>query len=279
MKNSEITDSILYSRRIQHSTLPGHEKLSAALKDYFIFYKPKDIVSGDFYWIEQSQLNPNVIYIAVADCTGHGVPGAMVSLVGTRALNSSVRESQLTNTSDILNETNRIVLEAFTDSKSGTVIKDGMDIALCALEYSDQTVNFQFSGAQNPIWIVRSQSDTNLIVNGEELEPNIESTEHKLFEIKGNKQPIGYFEKHTPFENHKSELKHGDRIYMLSDGYADQFGGPNGKKFKYKALKNLILDNQNNSLNNQKIEFEKVFHEWKGELEQLDDVCLMAIEI
>lgn len=278
IKNGEITDSILYSRRIQHSILPGKERLNNSLKDHFIFYKPKDIVSGDFYWVERDE-NSNSIYVAVADCTGHGVPGAMVSLVGTRALNSSVRENRLTETAKILDQTNEIVLEAFTDKESGTIIKDGMDIALCALKYEDEQVKFQFSGAHNPVWIVRAESEENLVIDGTELEPNILHNGFKLFEIKGNKQPIGYFEKQQPFTNHSGSLKAGDRIYLTSDGYADQFGGENGKKFKYKALKTLILEIQNEPFDSQRKSLMQAFFNWKGDLEQLDDVCLLGFEI
>lgn len=278
-KNSEITDSILYSRRIQQSILPGIEKLNKALNHYFVFYKPKDIVSGDFYWAERSLNEKNLTFVAVADCTGHGVPGAMVSLVGTRALNSAVREHGLTKPSDILNQTNEIVLEAFTDAESGTIIKDGMDIALLALNQSTDKTSFQYAGAHNPLWVVRNKSNGNLVANGLEIEPNIELGDFNLFEIKGDKQPIGYFENQAPFQNHHGDLEKGDRIYLISDGYADQFGGPKGKKFKYKALKNLILANQNKNIEAQRAELKRAFFDWMGELEQLDDVCLMGIEV
>lgn len=278
-KNSEITDSILYSRRIQHSILPGTEKLNNALQSYFVFYKPKDIVSGDFYWADLSPNEKDLTFVAVADCTGHGVPGAMVSLVGTRALNSAVRESALTKPSDILDQTNEIVLEAFTDEESGTIIKDGMDITLLALDKSSPKTSFQFAGAQNPLWIVREKTKGNLIVNEAEIEPNIDLGEFNLFEIKGDKQPIGYFENKVPFKNHAGNLEKGDRIYLISDGYADQFGGAKGKKFKYKALKNLILSNQEIQIEGQLGELKRAFFEWMGDLEQLDDVCLMGIEV
>ncbi|MDG1914909.1 MAG: two-component regulator propeller domain-containing protein [Crocinitomix sp.] len=278
-KNHEITDSILYSRRIQYSILPGTEKLNSALETYFVFYKPKDIVSGDFYWAELSPNKKDLTFVAVADCTGHGVPGAMVSLVVTRALNSAVRENELTKPSDILDQTNDIVLEAFTDAESGTIIKDGMDIALLSLDKSTPKISFQFAGAHNPLWIIREKTNGNLIVNDTEIEPNIDLGDYNLFEIKGDKQPIGYFENKVPFKNHAGELVKGDRIYLISDGYADQFGGPKGKKFKYKALKNLLLSQQNITIEAQHEELKKAFFDWMGDLEQLDDVCLMGIEI
>ncbi len=279
-KNNEITDSIKYSRRIQQSILPSAEKLGNTLTDYFIFYKPKDIVSGDFYWTERASNNPDQIFISVADCTGHGVPGAMVSLVGTRALNSSVREHRLLTTSEILNTTNEIVLEAFTDMETGTVIKDGMDLALCSIDYADPTaISFQFSGAHNPIWIVRHENQGNLVINDDALLPNFSLNNYHLYEIKGNKQPIGYFENQTGFKQFNGILQKGDRIYMTSDGYADQFGGERGKKFKYKPLKSLLLSVQDSNLTDQKNKIKKAFFDWKGELEQIDDVCMIAIEI
>lgn len=279
-KNKEVTDSIQYSKRIQGSILPGTSRLNNLFENYFIYYAPKDIVSGDFYWVDQSLENKKHIFFAAADCTGHGVPGAMVSLIGTRALNSSVRESLLTKTNEILDTTNKIVVEAFTDMVSGEIIKDGMDIALCGLDYSDDAhIQFQFSGAQNPAWIVRPETDSNLVINGIEIEPNITLNGYKLFEIKGNKQPIGYFESAQPFENNSGQVKKGDRIYLFTDGYADQFGGPKGKKYKYKTLKELILTTQSTPVSDQKKIFESAFHDWKGDMEQVDDICLMGIEV
>jgi ligand-binding sensor domain-containing protein/serine phosphatase RsbU (regulator of sigma subunit) len=280
IKNKEVTDSIQYSKRIQGSILPGKEKLKTLLDEYFIFYKPKDIVSGDFYWAEDSLANPNLRFFAAADCTGHGVPGAMVSLIGTRALTTSVHEANLVDTNDVLDATNRIVVEAFTDVESGEIIKDGMDISLCALDYSDkQNVKFQFSGAQNPVWIVRKEEDEDIEMNGSVVLPDISEAGYKLYEMKGDKQPIGYFEGSKPFHRVEGILKPGDRIYVFTDGYADQFGGEKGKKFKYKTLKQLILTAQKNSMPGQKDIFHKAFFDWKRDIEQVDDVCLIGVEV
>lgn len=279
-KNKEVTDSIQYSRRIQGSILPGTSRLNGLFENYFIYYAPKDIVSGDFYWVDQCLENKKHIFFAAADCTGHGVPGAMVSLIGTRALNTSVRESLLTKTNEILDSTNEIVVEAFTDMVSGEIIKDGMDIALCGLDYKDeQNIQFQFSGAQNPAWIIRKEEEANLVINGIELEPNMLLNGYKLFDIKGTKQPIGYFESVQPFELNAGQVMKGDRIYLFTDGYADQFGGPKGKKFKYKTLKELILNAQRRPISDQRKIFKEAFHEWKGNAEQVDDICLMGIEV
>ena len=279
-KNKEIMDSILYSRRIQQSILPGPEKMTTLLPPHFVLYKPKDIVSGDFYWIEKMGEGLDAtIFIAVADCTGHGVPGAMVSLVGTRALNSSVRENLLQRPADILNQTNTIMLEAFTDEESGAIIKDGMDIALCAFKKQESSYHFEFAGAHNTVWIIRSKKEPAFSEAYEQLNKSAENDEYALYELKGNKQPIGYFEKHVPFDNHTLQLLPGDRFYISSDGYADQFGGPKGKKYKYKALKNKLLDIQNEPITSHEEILRQEFRSWKGDLEQLDDVCFIGVEL
>jgi ligand-binding sensor domain-containing protein/serine phosphatase RsbU (regulator of sigma subunit) len=279
-KNKEILDSIQYSRRIQYSILPGKEKMSALLPAHFVLYKPKDIVSGDFYWVESNNASGNsTVFMAVADCTGHGVPGAMVSLIGTRALNSSVREHQLFHPADILNQTNTIMLEAFTDEESGAIIKDGMDIALCAFSKINEEIHFEFAGAHNALWIIRSNQQPEPNFQSSAISATLSSDNHTLYEIKGNKQPIGYFENHVPFQNHVVKLLPGDRIYLTSDGYADQFGGPKGKKFKYKALKIKLLEIQDQPIERHKDILRQTFLNWKGEMEQLDDVCFLGVEL
>jgi ligand-binding sensor domain-containing protein/serine phosphatase RsbU (regulator of sigma subunit) len=278
-KNKEITDSIFYSRRIQRSVLPAKEKVAKLLSDYFIFFRPKDIVSGDFYWAERS-LDKQKIFFAVADCTGHGVPGAMVSLIATRALNSALREHGIDVASEILDSVNVSMIESFTEAETGNVIKDGMDISLCSIEYEKKdTIRFQYAGAQNSVWIVRAEQEKKLEVNGIFIEPNMTSIGYNLFEIKADKQPIGYFEGRINFKNNTATLKKGDRIYLYSDGFADQFGGEKGKKFKYKTLKELILSCQDQSMNQQYGIIRNTFYDWKREFEQLDDVCMMGVEV
>jgi serine phosphatase RsbU (regulator of sigma subunit) len=244
-----INDSIEYSKRIQNAILPPLRAVKEHLKDSFILYKPKDIVAGDFYWMENR--NGKVLF-AAADCTGHGVPGAMVSVVCNNALNRSVREHALTDPADILEKTRQIVIDEF--EKSDDEVKDGMDIALCALNGN----TLQYAGANNPLWIIR---------NGE------------LIEIKGDKQPIGKFIKPKPFTAHAIELEKNDSIYIFSDGYSDQFGGENGKKFKVKAFKKLLIEIQNKSMDKQKQFIDDHFESWKGDLEQLDDVCVIGVKI
>jgi len=248
-KNREILDSITYAKRIQNAILPPQKVVKEYLQESFIFYKPKDIVAGDFYWMEQKD---GKILFAAADCTGHGVPGAMVSVVCNNGLNRSVREYKLTDPGKILDKTREIVVQEF--EKSEDEVKDGMDIALCSIEGN----TLQYAGAHNPLWIIR---------NGE------------LLETKANKQPIGKFDNPEPYTTHTIALQKGDSIYIFSDGYIDQFGGEKGKKFKSRAFKELLLSNQEKSMEGQKQIIDAAFENWRGDLEQLDDVCVIGVRI
>jgi serine phosphatase RsbU (regulator of sigma subunit) len=247
-KNQEIMDSITYAKRIQSAILPPAKVVKEYLQESFILYKPKDIVAGDFYWMEQRD---GKVLFAAADCTGHGVPGAMVSVVCNNALNRSVREHGLTNPGEILNKTREIVIQEF--EKSDEEVKDGMDIALCSIEGNI----LKYAGAHNPLWIIRK---------GE------------IFETKANKQPIGKFDNPLPYTTHSFELQKGDSIYIFSDGYVDQFGGEKGKKFKAKAFRELLLSIQDKSMEKQKIIINKAFESWRGNLEQIDDVCVIGVK-
>ena len=250
-KNKEITDSIQYAKRIQNAILPPNKVVKKYLQESYIYYKPKDIVAGDFYWLEHSE---SKVLFAAADCTGHGVPGAMVSVVCNNGLNRSVREFGLTDPGEILNKTREIVVQEF--EKSEEEVKDGMDIALCTLEGN----RLQYAGAHNPLWIIRKDA--------EEIE-----------EIKANKQPIGQFDNPEPYTTHTIYLQKGDSLYIFSDGYADQFGGEKGKKLKTANFKKLLLSIQNESMEKQKQLIDEAFDKWKGDLEQLDDVCVIGVRI
>lgn len=252
VKNKEITDSITYAKRIQDAMLPPLEVFHEHLEKSFVFYLPKDIVAGDFYWMEK--VGDKIIF-AAADCTGHGVPGAIVSVICSNALNRSVREFKLTKPSEILDQTLEIVLDKFSTSEDE--VKDGMDIALCT--YNPTTHELEYTGANNPLWIIRKGSDT-------------------IEEYKANKQPIGKYLKHTPFVNHKIILKPGDTMYVFSDGYADQLGGELGKKFRSIHFKELLLSIQKEDMQTQKRKVEKAFFGWKGNLEQLDYICVIGYQ-
>ncbi len=279
-KNKEITDSIQYSKRIQRSILPSKQKVKNLLANYFIFYRPKDIVSGDFFWIERNPINPNQILFSVADCTGHGVPGAMVSMIGIRALNSALLEHHISKPSAILNNVNNVVTEAFTDHETGKIIKDGMDIALGMLDYGDEhNITFEFSGAQNPAWIIIPINEPDLVVNNENLEPNLTTETHKLFVIPATKQPIGHYDHKVPFDNYTCKVEKNYKIYLFSDGYADQFGGEKGKKYKYKKFKEFLLNIQEFDIERQKLSLEQEFYKWKADFEQVDDICIIGVNV
>jgi serine phosphatase RsbU (regulator of sigma subunit) len=249
-KNKEITDSINYAKRLQEAILPPQKLFDQHLPENFILYKPKDIVAGDFYWLEHRN---GITYVAAADCTGHGVPGAMVSVVCSNALNRAVKEFGITEPAKILDKTRELVLATF--SKSDKDVKDGMDISLCAI-HPDGKV--EWAGAYNPLWYI---------------------SEGEMKELTADKQPIGKTDDPKPFSNRNIQLKKGDLLYLFSDGYPDQFGGEKGKKFKYKPMKELLLKNSSLSPAEQKEQLEAAFNSWKGNLEQVDDVCIIGVRL
>ncbi len=252
-KNHEILDSINYAKRIQTAILPSLQLRERVLPSHFVLYEPKDIVAGDFYWLEETK---DSIIFAVADCTGHGVPGAMMSVVCHNALNRSVKEFGLRNPGEILDKTREIIVEEL--SKNHQDVSDGMDISLCTWNKSSNELTW--AGANNPLWIWKKASGD-------------------ILEIKPNKQPIGKHFDMQPFTSHPVELEKGDRMYLITDGFADQFGGPESKKFKAKNLKNLIVQISNEHIHHQIEILKRTFFQWKGDLEQIDDVCIMGIEI
>jgi len=252
-KNKNITDSIIYAKRIQDATLPGKDLVKNYLQDSFVLFKPKDIVSGDFYWLERVD---DTILFAVVDCTGHGVPGAFLSLIGHNSLNQIVNELKIYQPNKILEELNRIVTKTLhNDSIGTTTIKDGMDMAICSLNLTTNVL--QFAGAFNPLYLVR---------------------DNNMEEIKGDKFPIGAgFAQNPEFTNNVIQLKEGDCIYLFSDGYADQFGGPKGKKFKYSRFKEVLVEINDKAMVEQHDILNRMIEEWQGDLEQIDDVCVIGI--
>ncbi|MEZ4722128.1 MAG: SpoIIE family protein phosphatase [Flavobacteriales bacterium] len=250
-KNREITDSITYAKRLQDAIMPSLDSFQKAIPNSFVLYLPKDIVAGDFYWMEKIGAT---VFFAAADCTGHGVPGAFVSVVCNNALNRAVREFELRSPAQILDKAAEIVTETF--AKSSEDVKDGMDVSLCALHTA--TNKLEWAGANNPLWII---------------------SQNELSEIKADKQPIGKHHARTPYQNHTIRLKSGDSLYIFSDGFPDQFGGEKGKKYKYSNFKSLLQSLHKLSASEQRASLEAEFEQWKGAHEQIDDVCIIGFKV
>jgi len=264
-KQKEILDSIHYAKRIQHAMLTSESYFDEYLKaEYFIFYQPKDIVSGDFYWAVSHH---NKFYIVTADCTGHGVPGAFMSLLNISFLNENVIERGIEDPALILNEQRKEIIkalnpkglsaEAEAKAETSVGVNDGMDCVLTTFDIENNRL--QFAAANNPLWLIR---------------------ENQLIEFKPDKMPVGkYDEKANDFNSQSIELKKGDIIYTFTDGYADQFGGEKGKKFKYSKLKELLLSINHKTMSEQKEILNETFETWKGNLEQIDDVCVIGVRV
>lgn len=255
--NRSVAESIRYAEHLQLAILPTPKLVNKYLPDSFLFFLPRDVVSGDFYWFE---VKDDYLFLAVADCTGHGVPGALVSVVCSNALNRSLHEFRLTSPADILNKTRELVVETF--SKSGKNIDDGMDISL--VRYSMGEKQAVFAGANNPLWIIR---------------PNNEVGKCELIEFKGNRMPVGYYPSMKPFTETSIDVEKGDILYQMSDGYVDQFGHENGKRYKSMNLKAKLKEIFDKPVDEQKDILSTVFHEWKGDHPQVDDVTIIGYRI
>lgn len=274
-QHNEIKQSIDYAQLIQEASLP-EKKITDLMPDSFLLYKPRDIVSGDFYWWEDQD---EYILFCVADSTGHGIPGAFISLIGTILSNEIFNSKKLLYPNQILDELNRTVQLTLEQHLPNPKIKDGMDLSFCC--YNKKTKKIYFSGANNPIWVVRHNNEK-FTCNNEVKSPSYHNEENnaKLYEVKGDKQPIGLHAiKQHPFTLNEIEVEDGDEIYIFTDGYADQFGGEKNKKFMSKRFKNLLTKNQNNPMQNVKDIVDANFLNWKGKNEQVDDVCVVGVRI
>jgi len=264
VKNREIIDSINYAKRLQDALIPPVEVFQGIMPNSFVLFEPKDIVSGDFYLITEvttripeSKNHEKLILFSVGDCTGHGVPGAFMSIIGIQIFNQSIKKAEVNSTASALDFLNTEVYNAVNIHRVGDmVIRDGMDLALCA--FNPRTLQLYYSGAKNPIYIVRNKEVTI---------------------IKGDNQPIGSSKTPKPFTQHFFQLEKGDMLYLFTDGLPDQFGGPKGKKFKYKKFQEILINNSSDPIGLQKDKLLTEFTEWKGSLEQLDDVCVIGIRI
>ena len=252
-QNQQIIDSIQYAKRIQQALLKSEEYETKHLPEHFILFIPKDIVSGDFYWAMEKE---NFFYFAAADCTGHGVPGAFLTMLGTSFLNELNTGEEINTPARLLDELREKIIKELSQSGEEEATKDGMDISMIRLDL--KTLELNWTGAHNPLYHIDK--------NGLNI-------------IKPDKQPIGYHEYMTPFTDHNIKLNKGDQVYLFTDGFADQFGGPQGKKFMYRKFKDKIMEIHKKPMEEQKEEMLKTFEEWKGDQAQVDDVCVIGLRV
>lgn len=251
---TEIKDSINYAKRIQQSILPLETEIRQELPDHFILFKPRDVVSGDFYWFYKKN---DRIYIAACDCTGHGVPGAFMSIIGSSLLNEVMNETDLSEPADIMNHLREKIIYVLKQQTSEIESKDGMDMVLCCIDKKNNLVTF--AGANNPLYFIRDGA---------------------LQEFKGNKQPVGvYGDVLKPFTNQELKVQKGDVFYIFTDGFPDQFGGEQGKKFMYKRFKEVLAEQHRLPMNDQKTVLDAAFNDWKAGHYQVDDVLVIGIRV
>ena len=247
-----VTDSIRYAKRLQDSILPPERRIRELLPESFVYYRPKDIVSGDFYWVDR--VDGRVAFAAV-DCTGHGVPGAFMSLIGHNGLNQAIRERGAGRPSEVLKVLNKLAFEALHKDREQFLVRDGMDMALCNYDPSRRVL--EYAGANSPLYIVRGT---------------------EVLRFSPDKRPIGSFELDgQDFTDHRILLEQGDMVYLFSDGYADQFGGPKGKKFLYKRFRDLLLEISRYPAERQSSMLEEAFRGWRGVHEQVDDILVIGM--
>lgn len=251
----QVTDSIKYAKKIQEAILPPNSYVKKLLPESFILYRPKDIVSGDFYWLGEAN---GKVFFAAVDCTGHGVPGAFMSIVGYNQLRQAIISTQGSSPAAILNQLNKGVTETLHQNDQNSVSRDGMDIAICSLDY--KTLELEYAGAFNPLYIIR---------------------QGEIIQTKANKFPIGSYIKGKTYDftNHKIALEKDDQIYIFSDGYADQFGGPRGKKLMYRRFRELLIKTSQFPVNEQKNELQLALDNWKKNEEQVDDILVIGVRV
>jgi len=271
-QNELITDSIRYAQRIQTAVLPSQALLEAVMPEHFVLLKPKDIVSGDFYWVKEVQ---DHLVIVGADCTGHGVPGAFMSMLGVTILNDLIGDRCFSAPSAILEQLRIKVKEILAQDGDKDEQKDGMDLALAI--YNKTTRELHFAGANNPLYVIRNKELP--VEKDMESYASTSNDEYQLFELKGDKQPIGVHWEETSFTTRSVMLREEDAFYIFSDGFVDQFGGEYRKKYKSLNFKKLLLSIQKESMNKQKQTLETTFESWMGNYEQIDDVSVVGVRI
>lgn len=257
-KTRELLDSILYAKRLQEAMMPSPDEITNLIGRHFILNKPKDIVGGDFYFVEPIRCDGrNLIAVAVADCTGHGIPGAFLSMSGYGILKNAMSEISVNSPSEALEYLNTGISKVFRTVSKLDKIRDGMDISFCALDLENRTL--EYAGANNKALVIKKDKT--------------------IIELIPDRRPIGYCETNEPFSTKKMQLEKGDMLYLFSDGYKDQFGGPNGKKMGYQNLVKNLQSVSSEPVNKQKKMLETIFNEWKADIEQIDDVLIFGIRI
>jgi serine phosphatase RsbU (regulator of sigma subunit) len=271
-QKNEITDSINYAKRIQLALLPRKANLDLIMPEYFVLCKPKDILSGDFYWIREAE---GSLIIVSADCTGHGVPGAFMSILGITLLNEQLGKGRLEDPGEILDSLRTKVKEMLVQQGKVEEQKDGMDMAIAIIHKEKREL--QFAGANTPLFLIRESSQLTGDEPGAEV-PVVSNGSH-LFELKGDRQPFGVYWKETKFTNHRVKLRDRDTLYVFTDGFIDQFGGEQRKKFKTYRFKELLLSIQHEPMHKQKQLLDDAFSSWRGDIEQIDDLCIVGARI
>jgi serine phosphatase RsbU (regulator of sigma subunit) len=265
-----ITDSISYARRIQKAVLPSPAYIDNILSDYFTIYKPKDVIGGDFYWVREIAGKSVVI---VADCTGHGVPGALMSMLGVTLLNEQFRTFGIREPGLILGHLRTKVKEILAQEGTVSDQKDGMDMGIAIIDHEKNEL--QFGGANIPLFLIRRKDQEGVLE--EELQSFMENDDYELYPLKADKQPLGVYWEEEDFSTHMIKLQEGDALYMFTDGIADQYGGKNRKKFKSRRLKKLLLSVQAETMADQQMLIKAAYESWRGNIEQIDDVCMIGV--
>ncbi len=269
MAHKVITGGINYARYIQKSVLPKSEQLAASLGDHFVIFKPKETVSGDFYWIYEK--GEKVIVVA-ADCTGHGVPGAFMSMLGITLLNEIVKKNSVSNPGEILDRLRQEVIESLKQNGDRQEAKDGMDISLCCID--NKNMKLQYAGAVNSLYLIRKKGNAEIgLVHDESMNGKM------MIEIKGDQMPIGIYDEMENFSYQEIDICKGDTYYISSDGFHDQFGGPRRKKFSYKRFREALISTGSENMCEQKVLLEKIIHDWQGDNDQTDDILVIGFRV
>ena len=271
--HNHITDSINYAKRIQQAVFPQSEFLNNNFSDSFIFFRPRDIVSGDFYWMSKID---NKIIIVVADCTGHGVPGAFMSLLGISFLNEIIPKTMNRKAGEILDFMRQKIKTTLKQTGKNEEQKDGMDMALCIIDTDKQKL--QYAGAYNPMYLIRKQEK---LINCKNLDKYriVEQNDAALIEIQANKQPLAIYIIEKPFDTHQINIQKKDKLYLFSDGFSDQFSEKEGQKFMSKKFKKLLIDIYDNTMIKQLDILNKTLDNWQKGAKQIDDILIVGIQI